>query len=192
MLPPTIPTSFVPHLASAAPNRPGSGSVGIFSFLSYFILAIVFVLAIGVFFYGRILSSSQMTKDAQLAQAEAEINPSTVESFVRLRDRLSTGKSMLANHTAFSGFFSALGMLMPSTVRFTSMHLSIDEKGVVRFDGSGVAKSFNALATASTAFARNGRIKDAIFSDIVVSNTDNSVSFALSAALDQKLVTFSP
>ena len=57
--------------------------------------------------------------------------------------------------------------------------------------GSGTAKSFNALAVISTTFATDNRIKEAIFSNIVV-NKDNSVSFALSASLDPKLVAFSP
>ncbi|MDP2651626.1 MAG: hypothetical protein Q8O94_00630, partial [bacterium] len=109
-----------------------------------------------------------------------------------LRDRLNAGGILLANHPAFSGFFTALGTLLPTTVRFTSLNLSVDNKGTVRFEGSGVAKSFNALAAASTAFAQDGRIKDAIFSNIVVSPRDNSVSFALAAAIDPKLVAFSP
>lgn len=192
MLPSTIPTSFVPRSASAASRRFHAGFSDMFSFLAYVIFCIVFALALGVFFYGRILSASQSAKDAALAQAEAAINPATVESFVRLRARLSSGEALLAGHMAFSGFFATLGTLMPTTVRFTSMHLSLGDNGTVKFEGSGVAKSFNALAAASMAFARDGRIKDAIFSKIVVNTKDNSVSFALAATLDQKLVAFSP
>ena len=64
--------------------------------------------------------------------------------------------------------------------------------GKAQLDGVGVAKSFNALAAVSTAFASDGRVKDAIFSNIVVDAGDNSVSFALTATLDQELVTFTP
>lgn len=192
MLPPTIPTSFVPHSATSAAHRSHTDLTGIFGFVSYIILGIVFALAIGVFFYGRVLSAEQATKDAALSQAEAAINPATVEGFVRLRDRLASANTLLANHTAFSGFFASLGTLLPTTVRFTSLHLSLDGKGTVKFEGSGAAKSFNALAAASIAFAKDGRVKDAIFSNIVVSQKDNSVSFILAATLDPKLVAFSP
>lgn len=54
-----------------------------------------------------------------------------------------------------------------------------------------MARSFNALAAASNAFATDGRIKDAIFSNISV-NKDSTVSFSLSAMLDPKLIIFEP
>lgn len=192
MLPPTIPTSFVPHPTGAAPRRSRIDLTGAFGFFSYGILGVSLALAIGVFFYGRILASSQAARDAALAASETSIDPTTVENFVRLRDRLDSGSALLANHVAFSNFFALIETLMPATVRFTSMHLSFNDAGGVKLEGVGVAKSFNALAAASAAFAADGRIKDAIFSNIVVSSKDSAVSFALTAALDQKLVAFSP
>ena len=82
---------------------------------------------------------------------------------------------------------------MPSTVRFTSLHLILDPTGAgtAKVEGAGTAKSFNALAATSAAFATDGSIKDAIFSSIKV-NKDNSVSFLLQAMLDPKGITFSP
>ena len=192
MLPPTIPTSFVPHSVPTASRGSRVDFTGVFSFIAYTILLVVFALAIGVFFYGRILASDQTSKDSQLATAEAAIDPATAENFVRLRNRIVSGEKLLAGHIAFSGFFSALENLVPTTVRFNSLHLSIDNSGAVKLEGSGMAKSFNALAVASTAFAKDGRIKNAIFSNIVVSQRDSSVSFSITATLDPKLVAFSP
>jgi hypothetical protein len=190
-LPSNIPTSFVPHSAATARRFRGD-LTGAFDFFAYLVLGIVFALALGVFLYGRMLSSSQAAKDAELAQAEAATDPVTVENFVRLRDRLTSSGKLLANHVAVSNFFSLLETLVPSTVRIATLHLSVSDGGAMKFEGTGVAKSFNALAAASTAFARDGRVKDAIFSNIVVSPKDSSVSFALSAALDSKLVLFTP
>jgi hypothetical protein len=190
-LPPTIPTSFVPQSASAAARRFRSDFTGAFGFLAYGVLAVVLALAIGVFFYGRILAATQAGKDTALTKAEAAIDPATVVGFVRLRDRLNSGATLLANHVAFSGFFTLLETLQPTTVRLTSLHLALDDAKKVKLEGSGTAKSFNALAAASTAFATDGRIKEAIFSNIVV-NKDSSVSFALAATLAPSLVTFSP
>jgi len=191
MLPPSIPTSFVPHTASAAARTFRADWSGAFAFLGYGILAIIFALAVGVFFYGRILSASQAAKDAELAKAEAAIDPATVESFVALRNRLNSGQTLLNNHVALSSFFTLLQTIGPTTVRFSSMHLVLDGTGVAKLEGAGVAKSFNALAAASSALAADGRIKDAIFSRIVVSSKDGSVAFALAAKLDSKLVAFS-
>lgn len=192
MLPPTIPTSFVPHPSGATPRRFHFDFTGAFGFVSYAILGIVFVLALGVFAYGRILAGNLSAKDTALAEAEASIDPVTVENFVRLRDRLDSGAALLTGHIAFSNFFALIETLMPSTARFTSLHLAANDEGGVKLEGAGVARSFNALAAASAAFATDGRIKDAIFSNIVVSSKDGSVSFALSAMLDPKLVVFSP
>ena len=192
MLPPTIPTSFVPHSASAGAQRGSIDTTNIFGFLSYFILVVVFALAIGVFSYGRILSASESAKNDALAKEAAKINPATVEGFVRLRDRLLYGEKLLNGHVAFSSFFTSLGKLTPTTGRFSSVNLSIDDTGAIKLDGSGTAKSFNALASASIAFANDGRVKNAIFSNIKVNPKDSSVSFGLSAMLDPKIVLFSP
>lgn len=163
----------------------------IFGSLGYMMLGVMLLLAIGVFFYGRILASSQAARDVALMKAEAAIDPATVENFIRVRDRLNSGTDLLANHDAFSHFFSLIETLLPSAVRFTSMHLTLNELGGAKLDGSGIAKSFNALAAASTAFAADGRIKDAIFSGIAVNSKDGSVSFTLTATLDTKLIAFS-
>lgn len=190
-LPPTIPTSFVPHTTTASNRTPRANLPGIFSVIAYALLAIALFLAIAVFFYGRILNSQKAAKDASLVSAQAAIDPATVEGFIQLRNRLSASKTLLENHVAFSVFFSALEKMLPTNVRFTSLHLSLTEDGVSKVEGVGVAKSFNALAATSNAFAEDGRIKDAIFSNISV-NADSSVSFALSAKLDPKIIAFSP
>lgn len=189
-LPPTIPTSFVPH-SNAVSQKFRADFTGAFGFFGYAVLGIVFLLALGVFVYGRILSADKSSKDKALLTAEAEIDSKAVENFVRLRNRLVSGESLLGEHTAFSGFFSSLENIIPTTVRFTTVHLSFDATGVSKVEGAGVAKNFNALAVASTAFAEDGRVKDAIFSNIRV-NKDNSVSFSLAATLDPEIIVFSP
>jgi hypothetical protein len=187
-----MPTSFVPRPASLASRGARSDIASVFGFFAYIVFVVVFALAIGVFFYGRILAQNQSAKDAALAKVESNINPATVNSFVQLRNRLVSSKTLLANHVAFSKFFALLETVMPSTVRFSSLHLSVNTDGTISVNGAGVAKSFNALAAASTAFANDGRIKNAIFSNISVDSKDGSVSFALSATLDPQTVAFSP
>ncbi len=190
-LPPTIPTSFVPHSSSTGVQKFRSDFIGAFALFSYVILGIVFVLALGVFLYGRVLAGQQASKDAALAKATAAIDPATVEGFVRLRNRLNQGETLLGKHVAFSNFFTSLQSILPASVRFSTLHLSLDATGAARVEAVGAAKSFNALAAVSTAFASDGNIKDAIFSKITI-NKDNTVSFGLSATLNSKLVEFSP
>ena len=192
-LPPSIPTSFVPLSASAAARRFRVDFTGIFGFFAYIVLGCVIALALGLFFYGRILANQQSAKDAELASVVEKSKDLIieVEGFVRLRNRLTSSVTLLDKHIAFSSFFSVLEGLMPSTIRFNSLHFSLADTGEVKLSGSGVAKNFNALAAASLAFAEDGRIKNAIFSNIAIGK-NNSVSFVLSTTLDPKLVVFLP
>ena len=186
-----MPTSVVPHVQTSGLRRTRTDFELVFGFFSYIVLGVIFAVAIGVFFYGRILASDLATKDAALAKAEAAIDPATVESFVQLRDRLNSSRTLLGNHVALSGFFSALETLLPSTVRFTSLHIVVDTAKTTTVEGTGVSKNFNALSAASNAFADDGRIKDVIFSKMNI-NKDSSVSFDFSATLDPKILAFSP
>ena len=191
-IPPTIPTSFVPRSTFASTRRTFTTNfTDVFSIFAYAVLGVVFALALGVFFYGRILAGAQASKDAELAKAEKAIDLATVQGFMQLRDRLTAGQKMLGSHLALSNFFKLVETLLPANVRLSTLHLTLDTTKKVRLEGSGVAKSFNALAAVSNAFAADGRIKEAIFSNIVV-NRDSSVSFTLSATLDSKIVAFSP
>ncbi|MSU74657.1 hypothetical protein EXS57_02665 [Candidatus Kaiserbacteria bacterium] len=190
-LPPTIPTSFVPRSASATTHQLRSQLTSTFGLFSYAVLGIVFVLALSVFFYDQILSGAQTERHSALLKQQEAIDPATIGSFVQLRDRLNSGTLLLSNHVAFSNFFELLETILPNSVRFNSLHLTMNDIKKVKIEGFGVARNFNALAAVSTAFATDGHIKDAIFSNITV-NKDSSVSFALSAALDPKVITFSP
>ncbi len=189
---PNIPSSFVPHEKSIVRSKVSESGLGnIFGFLSYTVLGIVFVIAIGLFFYGRVLASDKVAKNTELAKVEASIDPATVNSFVHLRERLDSSRELLANHIALSGFLSTIQSLLPSTTRFSSLHILVSSSGDARVEGSGVAKSFNALAATSASFGADGRIKDAIFSKMAVHN-NNSVSFGFSATLNPKIIMFSP
>ncbi|OYV26414.1 MAG: hypothetical protein B7W98_03155 [Parcubacteria group bacterium 20-58-5] len=191
-MPPSIPTSFVPHPSEGRAAERAGLSIGVIALGSYIVLALVVFGAIGVFVYGRILAAQLSSQDAALAKAHASIDAATVDSFVRLQNRLSSGKQLLDSHVALSGFFTALGTILPSTVRFNALSIAIDDKGVASLSGSGTAKTFNALAAASSAFASDGRIKDAIFSNIQVQQGGKGVSFALTATLDPSLITYTP
>lgn len=190
--PSTIPTSFVPH--PEAVNHRGTyfSSSFVVSLFAYGFFVFVFALAIGVFFYGRVLDASLATKDANLAAAQNSIDAATLQSFVQLQNRLNASEQLLSNHIAVSGFFTALGVVLPSNVRFSTLHIAVDTaKNATKVDGAGVAKSLNTLSVASAAFAKNEHIKDVIFSKITI-NKDGSVSFGFSATVDSKLITFQP
>ncbi|HUQ29933.1 MAG TPA: hypothetical protein VM103_00200 [Candidatus Paceibacterota bacterium] len=190
-VPPTIPTSFVPHPGGSEARRATTDLTGAFGFFTYFVFAIIVLSAFAVFGYDRLLAAQQKSKDEQLAAAEAQLDLATVNGIVRLRDRLASGQTLLNKHVALSNFFHALEKALPQNMRLSQMHISMDSNGKVMLTATGNAKSFNTLAQASDAFAADMRIKDVIFSDITVT-ASNSVSFALTATLDPELIAFAP
>ncbi len=189
-LPPTIPTSFVPHMGSASPSRARLEPVVFLNVLAYILLGIVCVLALGIFAYERILTSSHTSKEAELSMVQATIDSATIEGFVRLHNRLESSRSLLAAHPAFSKIFSSFEKTLPMKTRFTSLTFAVQEDGTALINGTGIAQSFNVLAATSQMFASDMRIKNAVFSNIRV-NKDGSVVFSLSAKVDQKNLTFS-
>lgn len=189
-LPPTIPTSFVPHTSAAAERRYKVDFIGVFGFISYAIFVVSLVLAVGVFLYGQVLSGQLDTRNQELKAERDKIDEKIAQNFVRLDDRLTEGKVLLDNHIALSNLFKKLNVILPLNVRFSSLQITDNTGSQVALTGSGVAKTFNALAYASAKFAEDVSIKNAIFSRITV-NKDNSVSFALSATVDRELVLFS-
>lgn len=193
-VPPTIPTSFVPHSAASDMRRtPGDFAVA-FGFIAYFVCGLSIVAALAVFGYGHLLAAQKTAKDKQLADADAALDPATVTNFVRLRDRLSSGAQLLQNHVAYSGLFTVLEKTLPQTVRLGQVHVAqgaAAAQGVstIILSANGTAKTFNALAAASDALAADGRIKGAIFSGITVATT-GGVNFTLTATVDPALVAF--
>ncbi len=187
----SIPTSFVPHQAAVERRQFSSDFSSAFSFFAYLVLLIVFALALGVFFYGRILSSTQASREAELTKAEAAIDQATVDDFVHLRDRLNSSQSLLGKHVALSNVFSTLQTILPSSVRLSSLHIALDDTGAVKIEGSGFAKSFNSLAFASEVFSADSSIKEVIFSRIGVTK-DSTIAFNLAASIDPKLIAYSP
>ena len=185
---PGIPTSFVPRQpVSPTPTRPQRTGRDYFLMGASVLAALALLLAVGTFLYSQYLKHSLATKTAQLDQATANVNQATVEDFVHLRDRLSTGKSLLTNHIMLSQFFDDLEHLTLQNVRYDNLTITVANDHTAHVVLTGTAKNFNTLAAQSNAFAGDTRIKRAIFSDIGVTD-GNAVSFKLEADLDPSLV----
>lgn len=165
--------------------------MGAFAFFGYGLLVLMLVASAGVFSYEHLLSSQKATKDAELAKKEAAIDPKTADGFVRLRDRLQSGKTLIANHVAISRFFGDFDTLIPTGVRFTALELSPVVGASGKLTAAGSARTFNQLAVLSSNFAADGNIRDAIFSDLTVDSQSGAVTFSLTASVDAALTAFS-
>lgn len=157
--------------------------------ISMIVMGVAIAGAGATFAYQLVLGSIRDQKADALAAAEASISRATVDEFLRLHNRLNTAEVLLDEHIAVSQYLDVLETLALQTVSFDSMELAIasGRVGVVAMEGS--ARSFNALAAQSAAFAAEKRIKRAIFSDISAGET-GLVTFSLTAELDPSLVTW--
>ncbi|HVW82484.1 MAG TPA: hypothetical protein VHC68_00855 [Candidatus Paceibacterota bacterium] len=185
-LPPTIPTSFVPRPGAAPRAARGGGLSSAFLFLSLAVFVLALVLAAGVFLDGRYLAGQVASKDVALKTAQAQIDQTTVASFIALQQQLIQGETLLDDHTALSQFLDALGLLTIQDVRFSQLSVTVNDDHSATVSLAGTAASFNALAAESAALATESRIKDAVFSGIAINK--NGVGFSLSATLDPSLV----
>jgi hypothetical protein len=184
---PNIPTSFVPRQTVDTNRRKIRSGTDILLIGSLILLALTIAAAGAIYGYQLYLQKVSVSKAQDLQKAQAAIDQSTVEGFVRLSSRLANAKTILDQHIFPSQFFDLLENLTLQSVHFNTLTFTLNKDKSASIDMNGVAKNFNALAAQSAAFANEKRIKHAIFSGFSV-NKDNSVSFELSAELDPKLV----
>lgn len=170
-----------------APKRPTSTGTNLFLILALFLGGLAVIAAIGTYAYDKYLQHVLEVKAEELAVAQREVNQDQVEEFVRLRDRLVHGRELLNNHVALSQLFDVLETETLKTVKYESLKLRVADDHTAELEIEGTARSFNALAAQSNAFAAQKGIRRAIFSGIVV-NQNNTVSFRLTADLDPRLV----
>ena len=76
-------------------------------------------------------------------------------------------------------------------MRFQTLQLTVEDDRTAVIEMRGTARSFNALAAQSSAFAGEKQIRRAIFSGITVDKT-GLVKFALSAEVSPKLILLTP
>jgi hypothetical protein len=186
-LSPSIPTSFVPKQPVSPGKKRYSGTGNIFFLVGVFIGGLALVASGGVFLYENYLQGLEKTKGAELSAAENNVSPSTVEQFVRLRNRLSAAQTLIQHHVELSQFFNLLESITLQNVHFTNLTVTVANDGSATIAMTGVAKTFNALAAESTSFAGQPNIQSAIFSGISV-NANGTVAFTLNATLAPALV----
>ena len=183
-LPPSIPTSFVPKQPVETNAHKTREGTSIFLTVGFVIAGFALLVSGAVFGYEKYLENVKTAKDAELQKEESSININTVNGFIRLRNRLLAANTLLNQHVAASQFFDLLESVTLQNVHFGSLKLSVAEDRTATIEMGGTAKSFNALAAESSAFAADTRIKRAIFAQIKA-NANGTVNFVVSAQIDR-------
>jgi hypothetical protein len=162
--------------------------MNLFMLLGVALLLASLLAAAAAFAGQKYLEGVATAKESRLKSVEQGINRESVEDFIRLRNRLTAGKTLLDRHVELTRFFDALEAVTLQNVRFSSLSLSVAEDRTATISMEGSARSFNALAAESSAFAAEKRIRRAIFSDISTER-DGTVGFTLTADVDPALIT---
>lgn len=152
------------------------------------LLMLSLIVSGAAFGYSYYLKGVRAEKIEALKVEQSKVSDTTVEGFIRLRNRLSVAQDILNNHVMTSQLFDELENRTLADVRFSGFEYDTDPDGTITITMDGTARTFNALAAQSAAFAEEGsRIRRAIFSDI---STDDKagVSFSLTAIVDPALV----
>ncbi|MDB5265252.1 MAG: putative pilN [Parcubacteria group bacterium] len=189
-LPPTIPTSFVPKQPVSSQTRRISSGTNVFLLIGVVLFGISLAAAAAAFAYQKYLENVRDGEVAQLDSLQRNIDRSSVEDFIRLRNRFIAGQTLLDNHVGLSQFFNVLESITLQNVRFETLKLEVNPDHSASLGMEGHAATFNALAAQSTSFAGDKRIKRAIFSDIGTEK-GGGVSFSLTADLSPEFVILS-
>ena len=137
----SIQPSFIPKkaLAQAGPS-PRKQPVNFFSLIAKVIFAIVVLIAIIIFAVEFFVGKSVDDKKNKLqGELNSNFDPALVKDLTRMDSRIESVKSLLATHTAYSAFFTALGNATLKTVRFTNFTLNAHDPKKVTVSMTGTA-----------------------------------------------------
>jgi cytoskeletal protein RodZ len=184
-------TSFIPKKPITESRVSGSG-VSLFLLLSIILFITAITLALGVWLWQKSLVS-QIEKDkTALEAARNSYEADTIDSLVRLDNRIEESKALLASHVAVSPVFIMLEKNVLKNIRLKTMKFSDGTDHKIRVELSGTASSYGALSKQSDAFGSESLRK--FISEPVISDfsptADGSVSFNFSALVDQNLVSY--
>jgi hypothetical protein len=158
-----------------------------FLFISLIIFVAALAASAAVFGYHLLLKGTISAKAARLSAAEARIDGTSVQDFIRTRNRFASAEMLLGSHVASSQLFTALESRTLQNVRFSELSLEVADDRSATLSMTGTARTFNALAAQSAEFAKEEGLTRVIFSDIAL-NENATVSFALTAEVRSSLI----
>lgn len=187
---PQVQASFIPKksLEMGATSR-GEG-FGLVFLIALLIFVASLVAAGAAFGYTQYLQKSIADKGKSLALDEGAYDPGAIQDLVKLDDRLSQAKILLANHVAVTGIFAFLATQTLPNVSFTTFDYSLGDNGSANISLTGVADSFSTVALQSDQFGGNKLLTDVVFSGITA-DAQGHIAFSVSATLDKSVLSYS-
>ncbi len=197
---PKFQTSFIPKQpVSAGETYRTTGGVNLVVLLSFIVLIVAGVTAIGLSFYQKSLVASIDSINIKLAKIREDLEPSLIAKIKRMDTRIESAKSILNRHRATSVFFSLLENSTLKNVSFQSFDYKEADEEKIAVTMKGEATSYGAVAIQADELLKGKGVIDPIFSDFSLNqfgrvlfsvrfNID-PVSFLYNSAFSQKAVS---
>lgn len=182
-------TSFIPKKPAVLSVKSRKHGISLFMTVSIFIFVVSLALA-GLVFAGQRYLQSQLEKDKKSFYEKREAFDSlTVETLVKLDNRIESAKKILNNHIAILPIFDFLESKTLKNIRFKTVDISFLENGSASLDLEGEAKNFSAVALQSDVFAESKELKNPVISDIDLTLV-GGVTFKFKSEVDSNLVLY--
>lgn len=180
---PQVSTSFIPKKPLTGGERVRGSALGFIVLIAILIFIASGVAAGGVFFYGKILEGSLVSKKQSLEKAQNAYDPGVIEDLLRLEARINQSRVLLGKHVAPTSIFQFLSEQTLENVTFNDFSYILNEQGVASIALSGHAKDFSTVALQSDRFGGSKMLRDVVFSGISIVEK-GGVNFEVKANID--------
>jgi hypothetical protein len=183
-------SSFIPKgpVTQQVFKKKKTGFVG-YLIILIFILSIVG--AVGVYLYKGMVQTEVQNLEAQLAEAEKNIDKQTINEMVQFDKKLGLIQNIVSKHKIISSFLATLASSTVTTVQFTEFSYGSLKEGELSISLKGNTTDYASVALQESVFSQNKYFKSLTFSNLNLS-TGGKVNFDVAIAVDPKIAVYVP
>lgn len=183
-------TSFIPKQNMAKAVQPfRSSNISVLAIAGIAIFIIVIALGAGIYLYNQNLRSDLKKLDSEIADRKASFELGKIDEVKLFNRRMTTAKSLLAGHVAFTQFFAILEENTMPNVSFKNLSYQMLPVGA-RIQMQGIADGFSAIALQSDAFIARPELSGHIFSNFKL-KSNGFVEFNYEAIVAKTAISYS-
>lgn len=171
-----------------------TGSIGLLTIVSIFILFTILLASAGLYFYKGITAKNIKKMESDLNLAKNRFEPSKITELQVLDRRLRASSEILSGHIAVTPIFQALQAITLKTVQYTQFtyNLGTSENKKITVKMKGLAVGYRSIALQSDLFTTKDigkNLIDPVFSNLALDNNGN-VLFDLEFLVDPSFVDY--
>lgn len=181
-----IPKKPVTEAPVASSSRVSVGQpAGLLFTLSLLVLIISGVLGGGVFVYHKTAADKTKNLLAQIEVIKQRLETETLQTFAFLDKRIKNAETLVRQHTIMYPVYRAIEQTALPAVRYTKMDTTVNaETNTITVNVSGEADSYRSIALQSQSLGNDGKFKNILFSNFVVS-PQGQVTFDVSFSVNK-------